>query len=312
MSLGLGIDAGGSSTGWLLLDALGNELARGRLGGITGHLFRAGSAELSSEGEQGLARLRQLLGEVRAVGQPTGVVMGAAGLDAASPAAAYLQTEISRELTLNSDAVWVDNDMEIAYRNVFEPGEGVLVYGGTGSIAYHLPRFGLALRVGGHGYLIDDAGGGFWIGQQALRQTLRWRDELGGPSGRLLAREVIRQLGTDDWPQIRSLVYGEGRSSVAGLAPAVSRAAAQGDEAALQLLGQAGQELARLATVSLQRLGQLLPVGLTGGVVRMGPALTDAFSAALPGGLEARLSSDDPVTAAARLAVRLRSADPSN
>lgn len=312
MNLGLGIDAGGSSTGWLLLDTEGREVARGRLGGITGHLFRSGSTELSSEGEQVTARLKQLLDQVRSAGQPTGVVMGAAGLDAYSPASAYLQSLIAAELRLSGDAVWVDNDMEIAYRSVFEPGEGVLVYGGTGSIAYHLPRHGPALRVGGHGYLIDDAGGGFWIGQQALRQTLRWRDELGGPTGRLLAREVIRQLGVEDWPQIRSVIYGEGRSAVAALAPAVSRAAAAGDATALSILEQAGQELARLATVTLQRLGQILPVGLAGGVVRMGDTLTDAFSAALPGGLNARLSSDDPVTAAARLAVRLRPADPSS
>lgn len=312
MNLGLGIDAGGSSTGWLLLDQQGTEVARGRVGGITGHLFRSGSEQLSAEGTEALKRLDELLAAVQAAGRPSGVVMGAAGLDSASLAAAWLQGHIARELRLRQDVVFVDNDMEIAYRSVFEPGQGVLVYGGTGSIAYHLPRQGPALRVGGHGYMIDDAGGGYWVGQQALRQTLRWQDELGGPAGRLLAREVVRQLGSSDWSEIRSRIYGSGRSAVAALAPAVSRAAALGDETAIRILVQAGAELARLANVTMQRLGQILPVGLTGGVVHMGEALLETFSNALPGGLNPIVSDDDPATAAARLAVRLRPADPNN
>src|SRR5690625_3966954 len=87
---------------------------------------------------------------------------------------------------------------------------------------------------------------------------------------------------------------------------------ARGDETALTISRQAGTELARLANVALQRLGVILPVGLAGGVLNLGEPLLEAFRAALPVGCEIRISDTDPAAAAAQLAVRLRSADPSN
>lgn len=308
---GLGIDAGGSSTGWLLVDAKGQVVGRGRTGGITGHLFRA-PGKLGEEGMTSLERLRGLLAEARQAGRPTGVVMGAAGLSSGSEAANMLEATVCEALNLPRDAVFVDNDMTIAYRSAFEPGEGVLVYGGTGSIAFHIPRSGPALRVGGYGYLIDDAGGGYWIGQQGLRTVLRWQDELGMPSARPLAREIYLQMGVGDWPGIREHIYSGGRSRVAALAPAVARAAAAGDVAAAEILQQAGGELARLVRSVLGRLGQILPVTLLGGVTNMGPYLLDALREGLPHGTQLSTSPEDPVEAAARLAVRIRSADPGN
>lgn len=305
--VGLGIDAGGSGTGWVLLAADGTRLAQGRTGSVTGHLFTA-AGTLSSEGERSLAALRGLLDEVRSVTVPTGVVLGAAGLDSGSAAARLLGETVAGALGLPAESVIAGNDMDIAYRSVFEPGEGVLVYAGTGSIAWHVPRSGPPLRAGGHGYLIDDAGGGYWIGRQALARVLRWHDELGLPSDRPLAREVYRQLGSSSWPDIRTAVYGEGRARIAALAPAVLRAAGRGDEAAIEVLRAAGTELGRLANVMLRRLGQILPVALLGGIANSGPHLTDALQQTLPGLSSFSISTVDPAQAAAELAVRLRPA----
>lgn len=306
--VGLGIDAGGSSTGWLLVAADGTVLGKGRTGSITGHVFTPDGA-LSGEGERSLAALRGLLAEVRGIAVPTGVVLGAAGLDSGSAAAQLLAETVAGAFTLPAGSVITGNDMDIAYRSVFEPGEGVIVYAGTGSIAWHIPRSGPPLRAGGHGYLIDDAGGGYWIGRRALATVLRWQDELGLPPGRPLAREVYRQLGSSDWPDIRTAVYGEGRARVAALAPAVLRASGLGDEAATEILQAAGTELGRLANVMLRRLGQILPVALLGGIANLGPRLTDALQASLPGMSGFSVSTVDPVQAAAALAVRLRSTD---
>lgn len=308
---GLGIDAGGSSTGWLLVDAKGRVVGRGRTGGITGHMFRE-PGELGEEGRSSLERLRGLLAEARQAGRPTGVVMGAAGLSSGSDAAALLEKTVCDALDLPSDAVFVDNDMTIAYRSAYEPGEGVLVYGGTGSIAFHIPRMGQPVRVGGYGYLIDDAGGGYWIGQQGLCTVLRWQDEIGMPSARPLAQEIYAQIGVSDWPGIREHIYSGGRSRVSALAQAVVRAANAGDEAAAAILQQAGAELARLVRAVFGRLGQVMPVTLLGGVTHMGPQLLEALRDGLPLGTQLATSPEDPVEAAARLAVRIRSADPGN
>lgn len=307
----LGIDAGGSSAGWLLVDATGETVAQGRTGAITGHVFVPGGDELSSEGERSADNLARIIAEAAAHGPVGAVAMGTTGLEHGSRSAVHFERFIAEKLQERGSPaahVFVTNDMEVAYRTSFAPGEGVLVYGGTGSVAWHVPRSGPSLRVGGHGYLIDDAGGGYWIGRAALGQVLRWADEQGGPSRRPLAREVYAQLGVSDWDGIREDIYTAGRSRVAQLSRAVARAAARGDEAALGIQRAAGEELARLANVALARLGAIMPVALAGGVINQGQVLVDALAARLPAGAELRISGEDPAVGAARLALSPKSA----
>ena len=68
---------------------------------------------------------------------------------------------------------------------------------------------------------------------------------------------------------------GLGRDGVAGLAPLVSDAAAQGDGAARAILVAAGSELAALASAVRMRLafapGVRVPVSLSGGVLQTPP-----------------------------------------
>lgn len=356
--IGLGIDAGGSSARWLLLDDDGNELGGGRTGGITGHLYReagaptgepAGASEaatargpaaarppvpagpgeaaqaeippgepaprsappaaqtgLSTEGDTTLHRLRHLLGEVQLAARPDAVVAGVAGLEEGTAAAVLLQRVIAEELGLDPAVVQVVNDMRIAYASAFKPGQGILLYAGTGSIAYHLREDGTVLRAGGHGYLIDDAGGGFWIGSSALRAVLRNQDELGRRPDDPLARELFEELGGDDWNALRAEVYGQGRSRLAALAPAVARAAEQGDAVAREILERAGRELARLAVALQDRLEERSPVAFAGGISHLSPLLREALVAALPPDTRLTSPASEPVEAAARLALSAR------
>jgi N-acetylglucosamine kinase-like BadF-type ATPase len=307
MKTGLGIDAGGSSAKWLLLGGPEpeRELASGQSGGITGHLFEAGGQSLSSEGRSYLERLDAILGAALQTAVPDAVVLGAAGLAEGSPAALHLAAAISAKPGLAQARVRVVDDMFIAYASLFAPGEGVLVYGGTGSIAYHVRADGSTLRSGGHGYLIDDAGGGFAIGRAALSQVLRWQDELGRPADRPLASEVYAQLGTSDWPAIREEVYRLGRSRVAALSPAVGAAARRGDPAATGILQEAGRELARLGRITGERAGGPLPVALAGGITNLGTPLLAAFRAELADVADVIISDVEPVLGAARLALEL-------
>ena len=300
----LGIDGGGSSSRWLLLDASGRELGRGRGGPLTGHVLHP------TERAAALERLGELLGEVRALAQPAAAVCGLAGVQSGSEAAALLQREVARGLGLAPERVQLGSDLHIAYASAFAPGAGVLVYAGTGSVAYHETETGEALRAGGYGYLIDDRGSGFWIGREGLRQVLRWQDRAGQAGARALERALYQALGGENWPDIfREVyggeVYGGGRSRVAALAPAVAEAAGAGDEAAARILNQAGLELAALAEALLGRLNPPLPVAFMGGVTRLGPLVAEAFRSALPPGTPLGVVTLEPVEAAAREAWRL-------
>ena len=298
----LGIDAGGSSTRWLLVDEGGAAVASGGVGPVSG-------IELGAEDREdapAFTNLAELRSACLAAGRPARVVAGVTGLDSGTREAQRLQEFLAAQFDLGLDAVSVLGDVVTAYLSAFEAGEGVLVYGGTGSVALHLARDGSSVRAGGHGFLIDDAGGGFWIGKQALKAVLRRADLTGAPAGGALATALYKELGGPAWSAVRAAVYGGGRARVAALTPLVALAAHRGDADAVRILAAAGQELARLAIVVIGRLGQTLPVALAGGVASCGEPLLGSLREALPAGATFKVAASRPVEAAARLAQRLQ------
>ncbi len=295
--LALGIDAGGSSTRWLLVDSSGETTGEGKVGPGSAIELRPGV-----DAGPAIENLGRLAEQVLGLARPSFVVAGVTGLDTGSPEASRLESFLCDRLGLADGDVAVLGDVITAYLTVFSPGEGVLVYAGTGSVAVHVGSDGSVVRAGGHGYLIDDAGGGYWIGKEALKRLLRAADMTGSPPSGRLASAVFGALGGSDWQTIRTSVYGSGRAKVASLASAVALAASRGDPVAKDVLAAAGRELARLATVVCGRLGQALPVALGGGVAASGPALADALAAGLPSGTTLRVSTAQPVVAAADLA----------
>ncbi|MBI1777476.1 MAG: ATPase [Proteobacteria bacterium] len=298
MQSALGIDAGTTGTRWKLVDRSGAEIGRGEAEPLSGLIIEAGNQHVALDAA---ARLCQA---VIRHGRPALAVAGVTGLSTGSPAADLLQSALAAGLDVPSAAIRVVDDMHICYRGAFAPGEGIVVYAGTGSIAYHLSSDLRVMRAGGHGYLIDDAGGGFWIGREALKHLLRARDAGGDRSHSILASEIAARIGGDSWAETRAFIYGGGRAAVASLVPAIAGAADAGDGAALAILESAGRELARLASVLIDRLGER-PIALTGGVARAGPILHRSFRAELPSHLDIRHHTLPPVDAAAGLALEL-------
>ncbi len=297
--IGLGIDAGGGSTRWLLLTSEGHTLATGNVAATSGHIFTP------EDRERNFSRLTQLCEDVLNIAKPDAVVGGLTGLYRNTEGSRTLNQLVAETLRLNTNRVHLDNDMHIAYAAAFEPGEGVLVYAGTGSVGYHETATGKVFSAGGYGYLIDDYGAGYWIGHEAIKQTMRWVDELGRPSEATLAKAVYEILGGSDWEHVLSKIYGENpRTILARLVPAVVTAAEAGDETAVHILQDAGRELSRLAKVILKRLGQPLPVAFSGGISKASPLLTEALQAALPAATKFHSVTTEPVQAAAKLALR--------
>ena len=288
---------GGSSARWLLLEDTGNTLASGEAHAFTGLIASP------RDRNENLGHFRKLLTDVANFATPDTIAAGITGLHEGTEAAQEFQKVAGAVFELDERRVWIGNDMHTAYASVCGPGEGVLIYAGTGSVGVHVRRDGSTIIVGGHGVLVDDAGAGFWIGREGLKQTLRWSDELGQPSGEALAQEVYQALGSTAWFDINQQLYQDGRSGVASLAPAVYRAALRGDSAAADILAQAGSELARLAKVVFGRIGTPLPVKLAGGATAAGSFLTRPFTAALPEGVSWQKVSLSATRAAAELAL---------
>ncbi|OEZ91821.1 BadF/BadG/BcrA/BcrD ATPase family protein [Janthinobacterium sp. HH106] len=296
--LGLGIDAGGTQTRWALATGDGTIVADGAVEGLS-------ALQMSSDAGRAAvhATFAILCKQVLAVGQPRAVVAGLTGFGGDDVVLAKM---LSALLALNAGDVSIGNDIDIAYRDSFEPGEGYLVYAGTGSIAAWIDADGVFHRAGGRGVLLDDGGGGYWIAREALRHIWRREDEAPGSwHSSPMAEAVFAELGGSDWSLSRAFMYGQDRGAIGRLALAVA-ASADADPLALDILQRAGQELARLALALTARYGPR-PVVLAGRAAQLHPAIAAAMCAALPVSLMMEQKVARSHEAAAKLAARAAS-----
>lgn len=287
----LGIDIGGTASRWVVTDAAGTEVARGAAAGATGHLFAAAERE----------RFDRVIGEIAAArgGDVQAVQAGITGLG--PQARADARQMLAARFGIGAEAVAVSDDMELAFRACFAPGEGHLVAAGTGSIGLHMTADGEVVRVGGRGLLIDDGGSGSWIALRALDRLYRQIDETGTPGeAQGLADALYAAVGGSGWDDVRSFVYGGDRGRIGMLAQAVAAAAKAGDPMAEAVLDDAARELARLARALLGRCGQR-PVAFVGGVLALHPAVATGLEAALPE-IELRFPRIDAALHAAQMA----------
>lgn len=267
----LGLDAGGSGTKWHLRQGSA-VLGQGRTAPLTALLLDR------PEGQAALGELRAAL-----PAPPVALHAGLPGLDAGSERAAWAQGVLAGALGIPAGKVHVESDLDLAYRAHLKPGEGCLLYAGTGSIAYGLLAGSQVIRAGGRGYRIGDDGGGSSIGRLALRWLMAFLDVGAEPSG-VLAHELEAEIGGLDWLTVRAFVYGSpGASALARLARPVTNAASAGDADALGFLRESAQALADLAGRVRQQAGRPeWPVVATGGALQSEP-LARFLRGALPG-----------------------------
>ena len=294
-TLGLGIDAGGTQTRWALADAAGAIVAEGSVAGLSA--LQMGNAAGRSAVR---ATFAALAGDVLASGRPQRVCAGLTGFGGDSE---LLVDWLAELLGMDPVTVIVSNDIEIAYLDSFQPGEGYLVYAGTGSIAAFIDHSGVFHRAGGRGVTLDDGGGGFWIAREALRRIWRREDEEPGAwEDSAMARCVFDYVGGSDWAFSRQFIYGRERGEVGKLALAVA-ASAEHDQAARLILQQAGRELARLGTALVSRFG-VRPVVLAGRAAELHPLIAETMRATLPPEVPLRRKTAQPHFAAARMAAQ--------
>lgn len=290
MTAFLGIDVGGTAARWVAIDQSGAVLARGSAPGATGHLF-AGSSRAAFE-----ASVAAIAAGFPA--RPVGAVH--AGITGLGPRA-HADAEAIIAAAFATTRVTVADDMQLAYRAVFAPGEGHLVSAGTGSIGLHLSAAGDTIRVGGRGILIDDGGSGSWIALTALDRLYRVIDAHGAPAGaERLAEALFAAIGGAGWDDVRSFVYAGDRGRIGTLATAVAAAAAAADPLAVGVLLDATTELARLGRALVARAGPR-PLAFVGGVLELDPAMKPTLMAAFPG-LAVSFPRPDAARRAAELA----------
>lgn len=233
--------------------------------------------------------LPQLASVVAATNERIGVpadtvAAGISGLtDANADAAAML--DLVRDLGVRD--VLLAHDATTSFLGALGDRAGAVVAAGTGSVILAVGAETTA-RVDGWGWIMGDAGSGYWIGREALDAVMRAHDGR-GPCTTLTA------AATDLWPDL-SQAYMNLQADldrvriVAGFAAVVARAAASDDAVARGITARAAQQLAgsvRAAIAQVRTDEPTFPVCAIGGVFGS-PLLHADFVADLHG-------SDDSV-----------------
>lgn len=160
------------------------------------------------------------------------------------------------------------HDSVTSYLGALGDRQGAVVAAGTGVVTLAVGP-GSVARVDGWGYIMGDAGSGYWIGQQAMSAAMRGFDSR-GPATALT--EELAQL----WPDLTE-AYIELQAmpnkvaTVAAFAQNVARLAAA-DDVAAEICARAGEELACSAAAAVRRAGLErgagpLPIAAIGGVL---------------------------------------------
>ncbi|RLK47856.1 N-acetylglucosamine kinase [Microbacterium telephonicum] len=176
------------------------------------------------------------------------------------------------------------HDSTTSFLGALGDRHGAVVASGTGVVTLAVGARDVA-RVDGWGYIMGDAGSGYWIGREALDAVMRAYDGR-GPATALT--DVVCELWPDLSQAYIALQGDEGRVRiVAGFAASVARCADAGDAVALAITARAARELAHSVSTAIARVRggetETFAVCTVGGVFRSAP-LRAAFADALTDG----------------------------
>jgi N-acetylglucosamine kinase-like BadF-type ATPase len=141
--------------------------------------------------------------------------------------------------------VWLADDAVTSHAGALSGGWGVSLISGTGVACLAVPDDGEPRIIGGHGYLLGDEGGGFWIGRRGLGAVLRAGEGRGSATD--LTDSARRRFGELEGLHVRLHDSVRPVHEIASFAPDVLEAAEAGDEVAGALLDRAADELALTA-----------------------------------------------------------------
>ncbi len=274
----LGIDGGGTKTRGVLSDAAGCILADRTVG-------PSNPNDITPEGT--VQVISALVRALFADADPTAPVALFAGISGALNHRELL-TEALQASVADTPVCTVDigSDVQILLTAEIPEGDGACVICGTGSACF-LRRGDEIIRIGGWGYLLDSAGGGYSIGRDALEAALMAHDGRGMPTS--LSRRLADFYGAPAETLITD-IYREGKPYIASAAPCVFAAAEEdSDPVATRILERNARALADCIEAALHHLLRSdappppsLPVVMGGGISQKCPDFVNLVISHIP------------------------------
>lgn len=235
----LGIDGGGTKTEFAVVSADGFVFKQFKCEGCNPN--DVGFAKTSSIICDGIAETLIEFPSVKTV------FAGIAGISAGNNTE-HLLLDIKKRFPALKAKVSNDSLSLLA----MEDSADMAVISGTGSVVF-VKNGDSLVRLGGWGYLLDNAGSAYDIGRDALRATLEAEDLL--KPATTLGKLLCKQLNTKTaWESIGA-VYSGGKPFVASLAAAVFEAYAKGDATASEIVDRNAKALADLLNAGTRLYG---------------------------------------------------------
>ncbi|MCW2800515.1 MAG: ATPase, BadF/BadG/BcrA/BcrD type [Aeromicrobium sp.] len=279
-ALVMGADVGGTSTRVLVASLDGEPRGSGRA---------AGGNPTAWPAEQAAASLASAVSEALTGLDPSAVravVLGLAGGGALDDAAT----------AEHFDRLWsqsgvrcvprVVGDLEIAFASATPEPDGTVVVSGTGAAAATIHEHTMIRSADGYGWLLGDAGSGYWLGREAVRHTLA-RLDARLPATVLSESVLTVLLGADRADSSSALVRDLVRTvnsrppvQLAQLGKVVEESADQGDTEAAEIIERASLEL--IGTIQrVREPAAATPLVMVGGVLRPGSRVNRSLRAHL-------------------------------
>ncbi len=176
------------------------------------------------------------------------------------------------------------SDAEILLTGSHMAVSGLALIAGTGSICIGRNEEGKMVRSGGLGSALGDEGSAWWIAIQAVRRTLRSREQRDVETS--MDKAIRSFFHLEDWQDCVPFFNDKNltKAAVADFAPYVTAYANKGDLLAKAILSEAADELVKLVLSVQGRLEQPFAAHLTlaGGVLEHDNTIRSLFLQRLP------------------------------
>lgn len=250
----LGVDGGGTKCEFVLCDQNGRTVARTELGACN---------PVDIGVDVALRVLKEGIDTVCAGISPSlisafvGVAGGISG-DNKERISSFLETYRFARCSNGSDA-------QNAVAAALGESNGITVIAGTGSIAF-VKKGSELTRVGGHGYLIDEGGNGFSIGQAGIRAALL-AEEGSSDEDTLLLPLVKERCGKNTVLDAVADFHAGGKREIASYATLVFEAAEKDDGTAKNIIADNARCIAKLIESAGKKIdGDKVTTALVGGL----------------------------------------------
>jgi N-acetylglucosamine kinase-like BadF-type ATPase len=238
----VGVDGGGSSTKAAIISDTLEVIGRGEAG-ASNH-YAVGAAQAAQNclfaAEAALVDARRIEPRLRRE-DLTSWGLGLAGVRRETDAF----TMRGHLNNVVGGASWVlDTDAAAAHSGAFNLGTGIVLSAGTGAICFAVNDSGERFFADGWGPILGDEGGGYWIGQEALRAVCRAGD--GRTPRHSLYSAVLTALNLPDCDALVQWAHSKSTSNeqIAQLSHLVFDLAAAGGQVAIEIRERAIDHLA--------------------------------------------------------------------